>query len=257
MRVLAVVCVLAFAASPALAAKVSLPGQVTYRERVALPGDATLRLQLVDESLPSAPPRLDVEAAIGAGQVPLSFSLSFEDTIIIPDHSYALIAAISSGGGLMFRNFEPYPVNPLAPAAPVLIVTNMVATPNTDASSSAPPPAPQPVTPAPIFGTTWTATDIGGAAIVPRTSPSMTIGDDLHAGGSGGCNSWSAQAVLDGDTLRFGAVISTQRACTSNAVNLQEQAFFAALGAAASWKLEGNALTLYGADGAEAVRFSR
>src|SRR5690242_11354742 len=93
--------VLSFALAPTttLAAPVALAGQVTYRERIALPQDATLRIQLIDQSLPSTPPRLDVRAAIGSGQIPLSFNLTFEDAIIIPDHSYALIAAISNSSG--------------------------------------------------------------------------------------------------------------------------------------------------------------
>ena len=60
MRLVAVALCLALLATPALATKVSLPGQVTYREKASLPADATLRIQLIDQSLPSAPPRLDV-----------------------------------------------------------------------------------------------------------------------------------------------------------------------------------------------------
>ena len=259
MRVWVVVCVLACASTPALAAKVSLPGQVTYREHVTLPPDATLRLQLIDESLPTAPPRLDVEGPIGSGQVPLSFTLTFEDALIIPDHTYALIAAISGGGGLMFRNFEPYVVNPVAPASPVTIVTNLVATQAADTSSSASSAAsaaPQPPAAPNILDTAWTATDIAGAPIIARTHPNLTIGSDMRAGGFGGCNSWFAQAVLDGRTLRFGGVTSTDKSC-GGAVDAQEKAFFAAIAAAASWQLAGNTLTLYGADGGHQMSFSR
>ena len=103
----AIVLSLCLIASPALAAKVSLSGQVTYRERIALPDPATLEIQLVDETLPSLPPRLDVRAPIGPnGGVPLSFTIGFEDSLILPSHNYALIAAISAEGGLMFRNFR-------------------------------------------------------------------------------------------------------------------------------------------------------
>lgn len=261
MRVWVVVCVLACASTPALAAKLNLPGQVTYREHVTLPPDATLRLQLVDELLPTAPPRLDVEGPIGSGQVPLSFTLTFDDAIIIPDHTYALIAAISGDGELMFRNFEPYVVNPVAPATPVTILTNLVATQAADASSSAssssaPSAEPQAAATPPILDTAWTVTDIGGAAIVPHTSPNMTIDGDMRAGGTGGCNSWFAQAMLDGRTLRFGGVTSTRKAC-GGAVDAQEKAFFAALAAAASWQLSGDTLTLYGEDGGHQMSLHR
>jgi len=179
------------AITPALAAKIDLPGQVTYRERIALPEMATLEIQLVDQTLPNLPPRLDVKAAIGPGQVPLGFNLNFEDAIIIPGHSYALIASISAENRLLFRNFEPYAVDPLAPAQPVLIVTNLVGQLNPATASSAEPANPAP--PA-ILDSVWTLTSLGGTPVLPRTKPSLTIGADMRAGGSGGCNSWFAQA---------------------------------------------------------------
>lgn len=239
-------------ASPALAAPVSLPGQVTYRERVALPPAAVLQIQLIDQSLPFASPRLAVEAPIGAGQVPLSFDLTFDDKIIIPDHTYALIAAIKVEGGLIFRNFEPYVVNPLAPASPVLIVTNLVSPPTRQEASSAEPASPPPA----IFDTLWTASLVGDSHVSSRNAPSMTLGSDMRAGGSGGCNSWFAQAQMDGDKLRFGGITSTKRACL-DAGNALESAYFAGLAATASWQLTGDQLTLFGADGKALLTFVR
>jgi putative lipoprotein len=232
-------------AGPALAAKIDLGGQVTYRERIALPELAVLEIQLVDQTLPAAPPRLDVEAPIGPGQVPLSFTLSFEDSIIIPNHSYALIATISVEDGLLFRNFEPYVVNPLAPAEPVLIVTSFVGQQIDPTASSEEPVVPPP--PA-ILGSTWMADEIGGVPVVTRSTTSLAIGDDMRAGGLGGCNSWFAQVRLDGDAIRFGAVTSTMKAC-GQSINLQEKAFYTALAAAVTWRVAGDELTLYGADG--------
>ena len=244
---------LCLAASPALAAKIDLSGQVSYRERIALPDNSILGIELVDQTLPAAPPRVAVKGAIGPGQVPLSFDLKFEDSLILPNHDYALIATISANGHLMFRNFEPYAVTPLTPAAePILIVTNLVAQADTSASSVAPE---APVTPA-IFDSNWTATSINGAAPVPRSNTSLTIGADRRAGGTGGCNSWFAQAQLDGDKLAFGAVTSTQKAC-GQTVNQQEKAYFDALAATASWQVSGDTLTLYGIDGKPLVVFQR
>jgi putative lipoprotein len=255
VRLVVVALSIFLAASPAFAAKVSLPGQVTYREKAALPANAALRIQLIDESLPSAPPRLDVQAAIGAGQVPLNFSLTFEDAIIIPDHSYALIATISSGGALMFRNFEPYTVNPLAPVDPVLITTSMVAPP-----AVVPPPpssaeAQSPVEPN-ILGPMWTATEIGDMAVPSRFAPTLTIDQNLRAGGTGGCNSWFAVAMLENDTIRLGAIAATKKSCGAGRDTL-EQAYFSALASVASWKMEADTLTLYSAGGAPLLVFAR
>ena len=67
--------------SPAFAAKVGLSGEVTYRERIALPDTATLRIELVDLALPDRP-RVSVSAPTGAGQVPLAFTLTFEESVV-------------------------------------------------------------------------------------------------------------------------------------------------------------------------------
>ena len=242
--------------SPALAAKIDLAGQVTYRERIALPPQSTLSIQLIDQTLPSAPPRVSAAGPIGPGQVPLSFDLAFEDSLILPNHDYALIASISVGNNLMFRNFEPYAVNPLAPAAPILIVTNLVAQSSNTDSGSPSSAEPDALPPPAILDITWTATSIAGAAPAPRSNASLSISSDFRAGGNGSCNSWFAQAKLDGDKLSFGAVGSTQKACTQS-INAQEKAFFDALAATATWQVSGDTLTLYGVDGKALLMFGR
>lgn len=249
--VLALVMALA-AVGPALAAKVTLSGEVTYRERMALPEDAVLRLQLVDLTLPNLPPRLDVEAPTGQGQVPLSFNLTFNDSLILPDHTYALVASIGTAGGTLFRNAEPHRVDPLEPAGPIVIVTGRVAE---NEPASAPAQSPPAVAPA-IIEFTWQATRIGATPILPRAVPSLLVGGDLRAGGSGGCNSWYAQAMIDGDEIRFGSVTSTLRACTES-VARQEQSFHAALAAVATWQVSGDTLTLYDSAGEPLLVFAR
>jgi putative lipoprotein len=242
------------AASPVLAAKVSLPGQVTYRERIALPDSARLRIQLIDQTLSAAPPRLDVEAPTGVGQVPLSFTLTFEDSLVLPGHDYALVATIAADDGVLFRNVEPYPVDLLAPAQPVLIVTSFVGR----MAEAAPADAPEATAQAAILGPTWTATTIAGEAVVARSTTSLQIGAVLRAGGLGGCNSWFAQAELDGAAIRFGGITSTMRLCFGeDARNKQERTFYDALAATATWQVIGDQLTLYAADGRPLVVFTR
>ena len=63
------------------AGQTTLSGEVTYRERIALPENGTLRILLVDLAAPDQP-RVQAEGAIASpGQVPLSFNLTFDDTI--------------------------------------------------------------------------------------------------------------------------------------------------------------------------------
>lgn len=251
---LACVLSLLLIVSPALAAKATLSGQVTYRERIALPEAATLEIQLIDQTLPTLPPRLDVKAPIGAGQVPLSFNLGFEDLVILPNHSYALIATIAVPEGVMFRNAEPYVLNPLAPAQPVLIVTNrFVIDANQPTASS----EPQPATAEPaILETTWAATSIAGTPVLTRSHPTLSIGADMRAGGSTGCNSWFAQAELHGDAIHLGQIGATLMAC-SEPLAAQEKAFAELLSQSARWQVSGDTLTLFGVDGTALLVFSR
>jgi putative lipoprotein len=242
--------------SPALAARVTLSGQVTYHERMALPGGATLQIQLIDQTLPSLPPRLDVKAPIGAGQVPISFNLGFEQSLILPGHTYALVATIAVPEGVLFRNTEPFVVDPLAPPQPLLIVTNRFASDTAHTAPATPQPGPPETTPA-ILDATWTAATIRGTPVLPRSRPTLSIGADMRAGGTTGCNTWFAQAELKGDTVRFGKAGATLMACLSDAVAHQEVAFNAALADAARWQVTGNTLTLFGVDGAALLTFTR
>ena len=241
--------------SPALAARVTLSGQVTYRERIALPGTAALEIQLIDQTLPSLPPRLDVKAPIGPGQVPLSFNLGFEDSLILPSHSYALVATIAVPEGVMFRNAEPYALNPLAPVQPLLITVNRFAADNNQASASAQPTPADGTAPA-IFDITWTATTIKGTAVLARNHPTLSISADMRAGGSTGCNSWFAQADLHGDAFHLGQIGATLIACPEP-VTQQEKAFTEALSQSARWQVNGDTLTLFGIDGAALLVFKR
>ncbi|RYE87476.1 MAG: hypothetical protein EOP19_04190, partial [Hyphomicrobiales bacterium] len=107
----------------ASAAQITLSGEVSYRERIALPENGTLRISLVDLAAPDQP-RVQAEGAIASpGQVPLSFNLAFDDAIIAEGHLYGLRAEIISGGQVWFRNTEPLPVEIAMPQAISIITT--------------------------------------------------------------------------------------------------------------------------------------
>ena len=204
--VVAMVAMLLALASPALAAKVTLKGDVTYRERIALPAGGTLSVSLIDLATPDKP-RVSAKAPIASpGQVPLTFTLNFDDTVIVAGHSYALVAEIAGPDAVWFRNAEPYALDPLAPAQPVLIVVNIV-------PAEEPAPTPEPVAPAapsPVLDITWQAETIGGTPVARGVTSSLSIASDMRAGGRGGCNSWFAQAEVNAERLIFSAVAATR-----------------------------------------------
>ena len=84
---------------------VSLTGQITYRERIALPPTAQIEIQLSDVSLMDAPSRTIAQQSFTADgrQVPFAFSLTVDQRPLDPRHSYAVSARITDASGrLMF-----------------------------------------------------------------------------------------------------------------------------------------------------------
>jgi len=84
--ILGSVAILATLASAAFAGTVE--GSATYRERIALPPDATLFVELQDVSLVDAPAVTLAAQRYAFGGVPAGFELTYDDTLIQDNHSY-------------------------------------------------------------------------------------------------------------------------------------------------------------------------
>jgi putative lipoprotein len=247
---------LAAGTAPVIAQTATLTGEVTYRERIALPEGSLLRVKLIDLTAPGTPTRVEAEAAIAdPGQVPLTFTLNFDDRVVQPDHQHALVAEISAGLKLWFRNAEPYAVDPRAPEAPIMIVANFVGR-LMEPEQPAAEPDDVVATPS-ILDVTWRAEAIDGVPAQRNADSTLSIGSDKRAGGRGGCNSYFAQAEVGAESIRFSAIAATRMACLDEVTTAQETAFFSALEAARFWRLDAGELLLLDAEGIELVRFSR
>jgi putative lipoprotein len=255
VKALAGLAIFALFAGPALAGPVTLSGEVTYRERIALPDGAVLRVKLIDLTAPGTPTRVEAAAPIASpGQVPLTFTLNFDDRALVAGNQHALVAEISGGHELWFHNVEPYRLDPLSPQGPVLVIATFAGrvVDNDATSASIAPAAPAPA----ILDLTWRVETIKGEAVAADTESTLSIASDMRAGGRGGCNSYFAQASVGVETIGFSAIAATRMACLSDVATAQETAFFAALEAARVWRMEGELLLLLDADGSELVRFS-
>jgi putative lipoprotein len=86
----------------------TLTGTVTYATRVALPENAVVQVQLQDVSLQDVAATVLAEQRIETNgqQVPISFSLSYDETKLEPNHVYALSVRITVGDRLLFINTE-------------------------------------------------------------------------------------------------------------------------------------------------------
>lgn len=235
------------AAPAALAASLTISGEVTYLERIALPPQGTLRISLVDMAQPEQP-RIKAEGAIASpGQVPLTFRFNLDDKVIATDRSYGLRAEILGAGEVWFRNDTPLPLN-FAATEGLKVLVAFTYTP----ANAAPP---SPVDHTPILDVTWTATAIAGVPVEPEQS-TISIARDHRAGGRGGCNSYFTQASITGSAIAFSPPAATRMAC-DEPLMAQEAVFFEALTATRNWRLVDTALELLDAEGKVRVNLVR
>ena len=105
--------------------------------------------------------------------------------------------------------------------------------------------------------TNWQLTGIVKGDVVVSTWVDEKISirfENGQAGGSAGCNTFSAEYILDGEKLAFGPAISTKMACEPE-VNERETAFLNALAQVAGYRVERTNLTLLDAGGEELMSF--
>lgn len=87
-------------------------GTVNYLQRMALPTNAVIQVQLLDVSLVDAAAKVMAEESINLGQrqVPVPFSLHFDAAKIDVKHRYSVSAKITLDGKLWFISGRLYPV---------------------------------------------------------------------------------------------------------------------------------------------------
>lgn len=231
-RLLTLLLSLMLFASAAGAQDLTLTGEVFYRERMALPPGATLHVGLV--SLPGGRPIVGAGASIPAGgQVPLKFSLGIRSDVAKSGGRFGLVAEIQQGATVIFRNADAVPVDLAAPAPVSILVSRVHIEPG--------PPEPQ--IDQQLLNTTWNVTSIGGSPVLAGQPLTLAIAPDLRADGHSGCNSYFAQATLEGRKLQFAHPAATLKACQPDLM-AQEAAFFAALMAVQGYEISEDSLRL-------------
>jgi putative lipoprotein len=91
----------------------AVTGEVTYQQRIALPEDAILTVQIQDTSLADAPAKVIGEQIIETDgrQVPIPYSVSYDPDVIDERFTYTMSARITDGAGnLLWINDTAIPV---------------------------------------------------------------------------------------------------------------------------------------------------
>ncbi len=102
----------------------------------------------------------------------------------------------------------------------------------------------------------WRLTEVDGAAASAEAVATIDFLDSGSASGTTGCNSFSGEYRVDGNSIEIGPLAATRALCVSDELNTQEAAYLAALGSAASWSLDDDALSLADDDGTVVATFA-
>lgn len=245
---------LIFGLAPLMVAAVLLPGnaraqekvisgEVFYRERIALPPNAALTVQLTDISLADAPAAIIAEQTVDpAGQVPIKFELRFNPSVIQPRMSYALQARITVEDQLWFITDTRHELDPMAVNSSQTVLVKRVA--QGEAGEDAP---------SGIFDVEWVVEAIDGQPAADGVKSTLQIAADGQVSGRGGCNGYGGGATVEGEKISFGDMRATLMACGQAAMD-QEGRFFAALKGVEAFRIEDGRLVLAGKDGKELMR---
>jgi heat shock protein HslJ len=90
------------------------------------------------------------------------------------------------------------------------------------------------------------------------TEVTAVFGEDGTLAGTAGCNTYRATYEIDGAAITIGKPVATEKACTTpEGVMEQEQAYLSALPLTASYRVEGNRLSLLTAEGTYVATYER
>ncbi|MCE8509533.1 YbaY family lipoprotein [Ruegeria pomeroyi] len=216
----------------------TVSGSAAYRERIALPPDAVLQVELRDIS------RQDVAAPLLSARryamtpVPMEFSLEYDDALIDPAMRYAVSARILQDERLLFVTDTVVPVLTGEAGHTVDLLLVRVS----DAASA-------------LVGRDWALREIEGIAVEGPGAPSIAFEHGGRFSGQGGCNRFQGQAEIGATNMRFPDNIGmTMMACSQEAEALDRR-YLAALAKVVAYAVEGDALTLAGVDGRVVLRF--
>lgn len=225
-----------------------ISGHVTYRERVALPADAELRVMLIDASRRDSAdaPVADTVIRPDGRQVPLAFVLRFDPKRIDRRHDYAIRATITSGGRVAF--ITPGVVKVVTGDHPNMV--DLVLTRAQEPGASAGEPLP------PKLTGVWVLEDIGGTSVIDNARATLEFRDSARVAGRGSCNQFSGSVTVRDSTISFGPLASTRMACAQAVMN-QETRYFKALADAERYAIEGPALLIYAKGMDRPLRFTR
>jgi heat shock protein HslJ len=110
--------------------------------------------------------------------------------------------------------------------------------------------------PANVVGSEWQLRELGGVKAIPSPEATLAFLDGTRASGSGTCNRFTATYELSGNSIKFGPIASTRRACPPEIAG-QEERYFASLQNAERIASGGPDLLIFSKGADKPLRFTR
>ncbi|HQR10779.1 MAG TPA: YbaY family lipoprotein [Casimicrobiaceae bacterium] len=219
----------------------AVSGTVTYRQRVALPPDAIVQVQLQDMSRADSAARTIGETTIptAGAQAPIPYRIEYDPSAIDPSHGYAVRATITVGDRLLFASTKVHPVLTRGAGNDAVVEVFMIL-PGASAGGVA-------RRAIPLENTPWTLVslvDMSDAASTAGPAAGFVLQSAGHRlSGFGGCSRLVGSYDLGADTIKLAPSGTTMLGCPRELMDRQK-AFISALSMATGYRVSGNTLEL-------------
>ncbi|GAA0792555.1 YbaY family lipoprotein [Marinobacterium sediminicola] len=206
-------------------------GQALYRERMIVPADSRLEVRLQDVSRADAPAViLDRVVRDNIASPPYPFSFKVAADQLQPGHSYSVSARITHNDRLLFITDSRYRVLAGEKDTDLMLVMKKVNEESTQAR---------------LQNTYWKLTALNGAVIEldkEQREPHLILKQGDRVQGFSGCNQFMGQFTQTENSLYFGPIAGTMRACVPSID--YEHRFLQLLQGEVNWSIDGEQLHL-------------
>ena len=107
----------------------------------------------------------------------------------------------------------------------------------------------------PLMGKVWKLHSLDGEPAIADKLVSLEFKEDGNIGGTAGCNHYFSSYEIDGATLSFGVVGSTEMYCNEEGVMDQEFKYLKTLGSITGYIIDGTNLKMLDVDGRVLMQF--
>lgn len=243
-RLIPIALALGIMSSLAMAETKNLSVSVSYRERVALPTDAELDVQLVGTPKAGGTTKRIASQRISMTRVPMTITLPYDGNVIDSEYQYTVVSSIWSSGERPFHKTQTVDVldqtNPDAVDVQLMMVAN----------ENNPMPGMQSVA-----GIEWAVTEVKGEPW-PKAEPATLMIDTLaNVSVFAGCNHFRGRALLSDGALEFPENFAgTLMACPDD-IEALERKFLRSLGEVSAYVRYGAGLVMTDAQGRAVLHF--